>query len=116
MGAADRTLGCWNPDPVLFSGLVSLGGAGPSHRTPAGVAGNRAQTSRAEVDRRAGVPRARCRETASGLNPQNPDRHDGAEYGQAADGPAGDVNRAVRFGPVHHGIVPMRHDRLPSLL
>jgi hypothetical protein len=46
------------------------------------------------------------------LNPKNPDRDDGPEHGKAGYRPARRVNRAVRFRPVHHRIVPVGHERL----
>jgi hypothetical protein len=49
------------------------------------------------------------------LNPEHPNRNDGPEHGQAGNRPTSHVNRAIRFRPVHHGIVPVRHDRLLSL-
>jgi len=41
------------------------------------------------------------------LNPEHPDRYDGADNSQAADGPARDIGRATRIGPVDHGVVPL---------
>ncbi len=48
----------------------------------------------------------------SGLNPENPNRNDGSKHGEARNRPAGRVNRTIRFGPVHHGIVPVGHNSL----
>src|SRR5689334_21071907 len=41
------------------------------------------------------------------LNPEHPDRKDGRDHGQAADGPARDIGRATRIGLVDHGVVPL---------
>ena len=41
------------------------------------------------------------------LNSQYPDGDDGADHGEAADGPAGEIGRAVGLGPVDHGVVPL---------
>jgi hypothetical protein len=49
------------------------------------------------------------------LNPEHPNRNDGPKHGQTGNRPTSHVNRAIRFRPVHHGIVPVRHDRLLSL-
>jgi hypothetical protein len=48
------------------------------------------------------------------LNPQNPDSNNGSEYGQSTDGPARDVERAIGFGSIDHGVVPMGHESLLS--
>ena len=66
------------------------------------------------------VPGARPQAASVGglfhfLNPEHPNRNDGPEHGQAGNRPTSHVNRAIRFRPVHHGIVPVRHDRLLSL-
>jgi hypothetical protein len=49
------------------------------------------------------------------LNPEHPNRNDGPKHGQAGNRPTSHVNCAIRFRPVHHGIVPVRHDCLLSL-
>src|SRR5262245_3823378 len=41
------------------------------------------------------------------LNPEHPDGDDGADHGEAADGPAGEIGRAVDLGPVDHGVMPL---------
>jgi hypothetical protein len=46
------------------------------------------------------------------LNPKNPDRNDGPEHGKTGYRPARRVDRAIRFGPVHHRIVPVGHNSL----
>jgi len=66
------------------------------------------------------VPSARPQAASVGsffhfLNPEHPNRNDGPKHGQAGNRPTSHVNRAIRFRPVHHGIVPVRHDRLLSL-
>ena len=66
------------------------------------------------------VPGARPQAASVGglfhfLNPEHPNRNDGPKHGQAGNRPTSHVNCAIRFRPVHHGIVPVRHDRLLSL-
>jgi hypothetical protein len=56
---------------------------------------------------------------SSSLNPENPDRDEDAEHGQAGDRPSRDVGRAVVAGAAHRVgsagcLSPMRHDRLPG--
>ena len=59
-----------------------------------------------------GVPLTRYVGICYRLNPKNPNRDDGAEYGQAGYRPARHVNRAIRFRPVDHPIVPVGHESL----
>lgn len=41
------------------------------------------------------------------LNPQHPDREDGADHGQPADGPSRDIGRAIDLRLVDHGVAPL---------
>lgn len=47
-----------------------------------------------------------------GLNPENPDRDDGAEHGEAGNRPARHVRGVIGCRSLHHGIAPLGHDRL----
>src|SRR3954453_14457978 len=47
-----------------------------------------------------------------GLDSENPDAEDEAEYRQAADGPAGRIGRACGFGLIDHRVMPVGHSNL----
>src|SRR5207253_7114731 len=122
-----------NPDPVFLSGLVSAADSGTFDRTQARVAGDRRQAGFAKIvgavlvcsdrsvsnelavtpvsERHQAVTSGGA-EIRSGSNPENPNRNNGPEHGQAGNRPARRVDRTIRFGPVHHGIVPVGHDSL----
>src|SRR3984957_8145068 len=51
---------------------------------------------------------------ATSLDREYPNSQDHGQGGQSADCPARRVNRAIRFWPIDHRVVPMRHDRLLS--
>lgn len=47
------------------------------------------------------------------LDAEHPDRDDGAENGQARNGPPGSICPVIR-GPFDHGIMPFAHESLPE--
>ena len=59
------------------------------------------------------LPVAYCsRRALAGLNPENPDRNNRPEHGEAGDCPARDVDRAIRFRSIDHRVAPVGHDSL----
>ena len=89
---------------LKIAGLVPASGVGTFDRPQAGAVHDRRQTGPAKIIG-----------AVFGLNPQNPDRNDGPEHGQARNRPARHVSRAIRLRPVHHRIVPVGHNSLQKI-
>ena len=49
------------------------------------------------------------------LKPEHPDGNDGADHGDAADGPSREIGRTILIGPIDHGVIPVVHPRLLSV-
>ena len=47
------------------------------------------------------------------LNAQEPNRDNGSEHGQSANGPAGDIETAIAVRSIDHRVVPLLHESLP---
>jgi len=62
------------------------------------------------------APERRLKSRRSGAsNPENPDRDDGSQHGQAGNRPARRITGTFGFRPVHHRIMPMGHNRLLAI-